>query len=72
MASNKHEENDGIHLSKIIGAVPCTRHGADIGDACWNLGSARGILRAICDRRARGAGANGKITPHTNRTSQKG
>ena len=73
MANNaKHEENDGVHLTKIIGSVPCPHHGADIGDACWNLLSARGLLRAICGRRARSAGCNGRITSKSNRTSQKG
>lgn len=59
---DRSDENDGIHIPKIIAAIPCGRHGADIGDACWNLGSKNGILRAICDRRARSAGANGQIT----------
>lgn len=62
MATAKHEENDGIHLERIIGAVPCGRHAADIGKACWNIGSLHGILRAICDKRARAAGANAPIT----------
>lgn len=60
------EENDGIHFDRIIGAVPCSRHTAEIGQACWNLGSNRGILRAICDKRARASGANGQITPYKN------
>jgi hypothetical protein len=62
---NGDEENDGIHIAKIISAVPCGRHAADIGDACWNIGSRSGLLRAICDKRARSAGANGQVTPDT-------
>lgn len=60
----KYDENDGIHLERIIGGVPCRTHQADLGQACWNIGSARGILKAICDKRARSAGANGPITPY--------
>lgn len=58
----REEENTGIHMERIIAAVPCFKHGADTGDACWNLGSALGILKAICDRRARSAGCNGQVT----------
>lgn len=59
------DENNGIHIEEIMGSVPCARHGADINDACWNLGTNLGIMRAICDKRARSAGANGDVTPHT-------
>lgn len=61
-----YDENDGIHMDRIIGMVPCKTHTAEIGQACWNLESARGLLRAICDKRARSAGANGHITPYNN------
>lgn len=57
------EENDGKHLNKIVDAIPCRRHGRDIGQACWNIPSIHGIMKAICDHRAREAGANGNITP---------
>jgi hypothetical protein len=56
------EENDGIHIANIIASVPCGRHTADIGDACWNLVAKDGLNRAICDKRARSAGANGQIS----------
>jgi hypothetical protein len=64
MATTQHEENDGIHIEKIIGAVPCPTHAADINQACWNVNSVFGINKAICDRRARSAGANGVVTPY--------
>lgn len=62
MANPKHNENDGIHLERLIRIAPCPRHKAELGKACWNISSARGILKAICDKRAREAGANGDIT----------
>ncbi len=62
--SQQIDENDGIHITKIVTAVPCRTHGADIGDACWNLVSRTGLIRAICDKRARSAGANGIVTPY--------
>lgn len=57
-------ENDGLYIDKIISSLPCTTHGSDISDPCWEIDSVHGPLRAICDRRARLAGANGKITPY--------
>ena len=60
------DENTGIHMDRIIGMVPCKTHTAEIGQACWNLVSAKGLLKAICDKRARSAGANGQITPYKN------
>jgi len=63
------EENTGIHMERIISSVPCSHHSADIGDSCWNLLSARGIIKAICDKRARSAGANGPITPYKKPTA---
>lgn len=58
-------ENDGRHIGKIIDSVGCARHASDIGDACWNILSVRGPLRAICNGRARAAGARGQVTPYT-------
>lgn len=57
-------DNTGLHMSKIIEAVGCSRHASDLGEACWNIPSTRGNLRAICDNRARSAGARGQITPY--------
>lgn len=65
--ANKYDDNDGKHLTKIIDSLACSKHGADIGDACWNVISRNGIMRAICDKRARLAGANGDVTPYHNR-----
>lgn len=71
MATAQHEENDGIHIEKIVGAVPCSTHAADIGDACWNVMSLTGINKAICDKRARSAGANGYVTPYENPAARR-
>lgn len=64
MLKNSKTENDGIHIDKIIGSVSCGRHAADIGDACWNVPSVYGPLKAICNRRALAAGADGFVTPY--------
>lgn len=58
------KENDGFHIERILSAVPCRRHGADLGSPCWKIDSVHGLLRAICNRRALDAGARGKITPY--------
>lgn len=55
------DDNAGIHINKVVSAVPCGQHAADIGQACWNIISSRGPLKAICDRRARSAGCNSDI-----------
>lgn len=59
--SKRNEENNGIHITKIVNSVPCLRHGADLGNACWNLDSIHGLLRGICDRRARLSGCNSDL-----------
>lgn len=67
------EENDGIHIERIIDIRACAKHGKGLGQACWNVLSPRGILKAICNDRAVAAGANGKITPYKqNEPNQKG
>lgn len=58
------DDNDGIHIDRIVKLVACIRHKADVGQACWNIGSNQGILKAICDKRARLAGANAPVTPY--------
>jgi hypothetical protein len=47
MATPENEENDGIHIDRIMRIVPCKKHGADFGQACWNILSLHGILRSI-------------------------
>ena len=64
-------ENDGKHIDKILGSVPCSQHAADIGQACWNVISIYGPLKAICDKRARSAGANGQVTPYFNPAARR-
>lgn len=58
------EHNDGKHINKIVNSVPCPKHGRDINEACWNLLSIHGLLKAICNDRALAAGANGFVTPY--------
>ena len=69
MFDNSSDENDGIHVSKIVDALPCPTHGKDIGDPCWTIPTVRGLMRGICNSRARSAGATGQITPYE-RTSR--
>lgn len=71
MTYKRREDNSGFHIDRIIDSVPCTTHGADIQDSCWTIYSIHGPLRAICDRRARLAGANGKITPYIKKAYSK-
>lgn len=78
MPNKKQDENKGLHMTSVISSVPCTRHAAEVGSACWNVLTARGIMRAICNKRAQNAGCNGKITEDLksgnahDRYSQKG
>lgn len=57
-------DNKGLHLDRIISSISCMRHAAAEGSPCWTIDSLHGPLRAICDYRAREAGAKGKITPY--------
>lgn len=63
--ANKHDDNDGLHIHRIMNIVGCKRHKADINEACWNIPSIHGILHAICNHRAITAGAQGQVTPYT-------
>lgn len=70
MTYKRKDENNGYHLERIIRETPCTKHGAEMNEPCWALESNHGPIRAICDRRARLAGAQGKITPYQKESSR--
>lgn len=59
-----YEPNEGFHIDRIIGSQECSKHKALISEPCFELDSAHGPLRAICNSRALAAGASGKITPY--------
>lgn len=56
--------NDGRHLVSIVDRHSCSRHNAPKGIPCFLLRKSKGAgyYPAICNHRAVGAGANGKVT----------
>lgn len=64
MAHKWNFKNAGLHIEQIISIQPCLKHRSIIHEPCWTIESNHGPLRAICDQRARAAGATGKITPY--------
>lgn len=56
--------NDGLYIDRIISLQDCYRHRSEIGEPCWIIDSQHGTLQAICNTRARKAGATGEITPY--------
>lgn len=65
--------NHGEHIVSIIGRKTCEKHDAGLGEACYTIPSdiSERVLLAICNQRAKKAGANGKISESSYQTKQK-
>lgn len=56
------EPNDR-HILSVIDRTFCVQHPAAMGVPCWEIGTDAGdFLLGVCDKRARDAGMNGKIS----------
>lgn len=52
------EPSTDLFMDTIIARVHCPKHKADSGEPCWSIG----IYGQICNRRAKRAGFNHKIS----------
>lgn len=53
-----------LFMTTILDRGPCARHQVPAGIPCWHITmSSAGTLAAICNKRARAAGFDHKISP---------
>lgn len=53
-----------LFMELVLERGGCTKHNASIGTPCWLIEmSSAGVLGAICNKRARAAGFDHKISP---------
>lgn len=50
------------YLQTVIDRQPCGKHNADKGEPCFTLPKTRGYTTAVCNRRAKRAGFNHRIS----------
>lgn len=52
---------------------PCKKHNAAIGEGCWNImtDSSDYALKAVCNKRARAVGFNGRISTNSLNSGSK-
>jgi hypothetical protein len=65
--------NDGSHIVPIINRQACNKHVAPLGIPCFHLprNYGFGFYPAICNKRAKLAGATGKISQSSYQTKQQ-
>lgn len=59
-------DNKGQHIEDLMMRSACEKHRALVGEPCWYIPVGHifsGDLRAICGKRVRRGGFNGKISP---------
>lgn len=72
-------QNDGKRIESIINSTACGKHQADRGVACWSVATrivesdfSERYGLAVCGRRIKKAGFNGKIDPRSLRSKSAG
>jgi len=66
-------QNDGSHILSIIARTPCNKHLAKVFEPCYSIpaDTSDKTLLAICGKRAKQAGANGKISQSSYQTKKQ-
>lgn len=61
-----------LFVQSVVDKVGCNKHDADKGFACWGIETSSGLgLGAVCNRRAKRAGFNHKISEASLRLHRK-
>jgi hypothetical protein len=66
--------NDGKHIAEVIDRTSCSDHQAESFQPCWDVRldtRPDSLGRAVCGRRIRAAGFNGKISETSVQSKKK-